>query len=297
MVDAATTRDAGHATDRFTALVASGDVAGARAVVEQGGVPGWQAALWKGSLALLHGRFDHCEAQAERVSAAAASTGDEDLERLASLLFASLRREQERVAEAEVVLRSQLGRAPDDPLGRALLAAVLTDLGRDTEARGHLEVVASEALPEARWAGADAVAAAVVLADVCAVLEEPRHSGQLLDVLAPSASIMAVEANGATCPGSVSRAMGVLCHSLGRLDDADAHFSRATGQHRAAGAAVLLAHTLRQHSATLRARAEAGDWERGRELLSEALAVYRHLGIERQAAHSEAVLLRSMDDA
>lgn len=262
---------------------------------DEGGAP-WRRSLWLGALALLAGRFDECDRRAGEVATAGA-TGDAEAEYRGSVLTSALRREQGRPAEAEVLLRSLRRSRPDDVLVPAASTAVLVDLGRDTEARSHLESLMADGAPALAEGSENRLPAGVALAEACAVLEAPAAAEVLRALLAPHTATMAVEAGGAVCYGSVSRALGLLAHTTGQLDDAAAHFEQALVDHRDAGARVLWGHTCRHYSATLRARAGPGDWERARDLLGSALAVYSDLGIESLAAQSEAVLHRSMDDA
>jgi len=255
----------------------------------------WRQALRLGTQALLAGRFDECERRADEVATAGAA-GDSAADRCGSLLLSALRREQGRPAEAEVLLRSLRRHRPDDLIIPAASAAVLVDLGRDTEARSNLELLTTDGAPALAEGVPNWLPAGVLLAEACAVLESPPAAEVLAARLGPHAGTMAVEADGAVCYGSVSRALGLLAHTTGDLDAASAHFEQALGDHLAVGARPLWGHTCRHYSATLRARAAPGDWERARELLASAVDVYSDLGIESLAAQSEAVLQRSMDD-
>lgn len=257
---------------------------------------GWRRALWLATEALLAGRFAECERRAEVVVAAGAA-GDPGADRCGAILVSALRREQGRPAEAEVLLRSLRRHLPDDVLLPAASVAVLTDLGRDSEARSILESLTAggaAALDEGRrnW-----LPAAVVVAEACVVLESAAAAETLRDRLEPHAGVMAADEDGAARFGSVSCALGLVSHAVGELDEAASHFDRALADHHEIGARVFWAHTCRHYSATLRARAAPGDWERACELLGSAVAVYSDLGVDSLAARSEAVLQRSMDQA
>src|SRR5437764_878516 len=105
--------------DRVIALLEWGDVAEADAeidaIAEDGGA--WQVALWRGARALMEGRFGACERCATEAAERGEDAGEPRAGVLASLLLVSLRREQERPAEAEAMLRGLLDRHPSAPAG------------------------------------------------------------------------------------------------------------------------------------------------------------------------------------
>lgn len=231
-------------------------------------------------LALVQGRFGECERRLR-----AADAGDAQ----AAFVLVVLRREQGRPAEAEGLVRSLLASDPDAPAARALRAAVLGDLGRDGEAWRELHRLSVGGYS----ALADDRAMLVLLAELCAVLEDTRQAETLRPLLAPHADAWAVHPGGAACAGSVRRGLGLLSHTLGHWDDAVAEFEKALYAHVAAGAPLLVAHVRRELAATLRSRGADGDWERGLELLSGAATIYQQLGVERLADQARSVLRRS----
>ena len=230
-------------------------------------------------LALVQGRFAECE----RLLAAA----EPGVEPATVLVF--LRREQGRPAEAEGLARSLTGQYPEAVTPRALRAAILGDLGRDGEAwreMHRLSVGGFRAL-------AGHLAAAVLLAELCAVLEDSRQAETLRPLLTAHADRWAVEPDGTACAGSVRRGLGLLSHTAGDWDDAVDQFEHALEEHVRAGAPLLVAHVRRELAAILRARGSEGDWERGMELLNGAAAIYHRLGVERLADQARSVLRRS----
>lgn len=234
----------------------------------------WGPLVRQGSQALIEGRFRECE----RLAVEAARLGP--TEAAPALLAATACREQGRAAEAEVVVRSLLAGHPDLQEGQALLGAVLADLGRDGEARRQLELL------DARRPSAAVLALA---AEIAAALDSPEHADALHGPLVRQAGEFA------DGYGSLARHLGLVCHVLGRWDEAESHYQVALGANHAAGAPVLLAHTRRHYSALLRARGGDGDWERAIDLLAQAATIYRRLEIERLAEEAEVVLRRSQD--
>ncbi len=233
----------------------------------------WGLLVREGSQALLEGRFQECARLAARAAELAPAEAGPGLLAVAAL------REQGRAAEAELLARDVAAAHPANAGGQALLGAVLADLGRDAEARRQLERAAGDASagPEVAVLGAE-IAAALNLPGPAQALhrELAARAGELLPVT-----------------GAVARHLGLLCHVLGRWDEAGCHFEAALQQNEAAGAPVLAAHTRRQHAALLRSRGDDGDWERAIDLLAAAASVYRRLEIDGLAEASEAVLRRS----
>lgn len=232
----------------------------------------WGPLVRQGSQALLEGRFGECE----RLAAEAARLGPD--EPAPGLLAAFACREQGRAAEAEILVRRLLAGHPDVDEAQALLGAVLADLGRDGEARRQLDLLEG-------WLGSSAATA--LAAEIANTLDSFEHAETLYGPLEGRAGAVA------GCHGSVDRHLGLVCHVLGRWDDAERHFRVALDVNRAAGAPVLVAHTGRHLSALLRARGADGDWERAVELLARAAAIYRRLEIDRLAEEAEVVLRRS----
>ncbi|HEX2274460.1 MAG TPA: tetratricopeptide repeat protein, partial [Acidimicrobiales bacterium] len=117
----------------------------------------------------------------------------------------------------------------------------------------------------------------------------------LYHLLLPHRGRTVVQGEGAVCHGSVSRYLGLLAHALGRWDDSRAHFEAALGDNRRLGAPLLVAHTCRQWSALLRAGDDDRHWEQAIDLLAQAEAIYRRLGVEGLASEASAVLARSVE--
>ncbi len=112
----------------------------------------------------------------------------------------------------------------------------------------------------------------------------------LYDVLRPHAHRFAVDGIAVGSHGCTARHLGALAHLLGRYGEAEDHFELALAANRRALAPLLVAHTRRQYGAMLADRGGPGDAERGGELLRDALAGYREMGLVRAAARTETLL-------
>ncbi|HEV3498614.1 MAG TPA: hypothetical protein VHA34_19920 [Actinomycetes bacterium] len=236
----------------------------------------WGLLVRQGSEALREGRFDECERLAAEAARMAPS------EAAPALLTVAAYREKGRLAEAEVLARCVLSEHGANPDAHALLGAVLADVGRDAEARRHLDVLAAEG-----WSPT----ATVLAAEIAAALDSPAHAEPLRAPLTERAEDVV------GWHGSLARHVGLVCHVLGLWGEAERRFEAALRANKAAGAPVAVAHTCRQLSALLRARGDEGDWDRAIDLLSHAAAIYRRLEIERLAEQADAVLRRSQEQS
>lgn len=235
-------------------------------------------AIRQGTDALLAGRFGECERLAAQ--AVAADPGEID----ARLLAVASYREQGRVAEAEILLRDlpPARSAVDQDIALVMLAAVLADLGRDTDAARQLDLVDL---------GVVSLPACALAAEAVAALRLRQSATTLQARLAPHAS------TSVGFHGSVARHLGLVTHVLGDWSDAAEHFDFALRANRDAGAPMLVAHTCRHYAAVLRLRGRDSDWEESVDLLACAADIYRRLDIDVRAEDAEAVLRRSLDVA
>ncbi|MEW6154185.1 MAG: tetratricopeptide repeat protein [Actinomycetota bacterium] len=283
--------------DRVVVLLEWGDVAEADAAIEEAGtsVPRWQTGLWRAMRALMDGRFSTAERTALEAAAAAEDEGVPHGDLLAAVLCAASRRDQGRLAEAEVVLRTALDRHPTAPAGaRALLALVIGEMGRDNLARQEL----ARLLPRDTGPATGRLATLCLLAELAVVVgAHPAELDLLARRLAPHWRDCAVEEGGAVFYCSVAHALGRLAEARGRNDQALAHWADAADCYRRAGAPLLLAHVQRQMAATLRARGGPDDWPLSVHLLEQAARTYSRLALGEAAAAAYSVLAKSDDSA
>ena len=106
--------------------------------------------------------------------------------------------------------------------------------------------------------------------------------------LAPYAHLYLVDGIGAGLAGSVERPLGNLAMLAGDLDGAAGHFERALAANTVIGAPLAVANTRREYAELLRRRGAPGDAERSADLLREADAFYRRVGIPERVSTVEA---------
>lgn len=277
--------------DRIVARLEWGDISEADEEIDE--ATGWPRSLWSGMRALMEGRFSACERRADEAVGMAAGDGAaaEEAGLAAGVLVAALRREQERLAEAEIHLRLLLERHPAAPPSvHALLGLIIGEMGRDSQARMEL----NRLLPRDPVTVAGVLPLLFLAAELAAAVDAPAEELALLSHrLAPHAGDFAVHEGGAVWYGSVAYALGRLAHAQGRAEEAAARYGDALDAHRRAGAPLLLAHTQRHLSALLRVHGGERDWDRALLLLSSAATTYLQLGVQSRAAEAHAVLARA----
>jgi hypothetical protein len=114
-------------------------------------------------------------------------------------------------------------------------------------------------------------------AAVAAHLGATAHAERLATELRPYAG-QAVPLMTIPTP-AVAHHLGLLSTTLGRYDEAETWFAAAAATHERLGAPHCLALTRLERARMLLARRAAGDAERARELLGQALATARELGL------------------
>ena len=232
----------------------------------------WRVLLVRGTLALLAGRFD----EAERLIAQAYDTGRVARGRAAHryrlLQESELRFLRGGPAELEPELRALAAEAP--AVWGGTLTHMLAITGRLDEARPGFELLAASDF----GGPVDDLAALPRLsrcAEICRALGDEERAAVLYERLTPHADRWLVFAGG-LCTGTVRVRLGILAATMGRLEDAAAHFEAAVRAHRAAGAAPITALAEFELAEILR---KLGREERADELTGHALRTARALGM------------------
>jgi tetratricopeptide (TPR) repeat protein len=86
--------------------------------------------------------------------------------------------------------------------------------------------------------------------------------------------------------GAVSRYLGLLASTLRRFEDAEHHFEDALAMNERMGARPWLAHTQLDYARMLLAGGGPSERQHAQELLDQALATYRELGMKSYAARA-----------
>ena len=233
----------------------------------------WLVAANRGLRALLEGSFGETDRLISSVRQFGARAQRRDTVISVRHQLVVLRREQGRLAE-DTELAELLASEQGSSL-TWLQAYVDSEVGNLSAARAGLdELLASDlaGLPsELEW-----LLALCLLSEVCQRLDQADHAAVLYSRLEPFAGLNAVSAPEVSV-GAVARYLGILASTMSRWEDAARHFEDALEMNERMGARPWLAHTQEDYGRMLLAR---DDEERGRELLEQALATYRELGME-----------------
>ncbi len=243
-----------------------------------------RAALWRGTSALLDGRFDEVEALVEEFRAVAtASVGPSAPRDLPAIQLVRLALDRGTPMEAETILTAGLEQSPGHGVLASMLALADAELGKVDRARASLDRFAGD---EPRRGAAPLSAELAYLAEVADALVDRRHAARLYDRLHPLAGQMVAAGAVAHCPGAVDRYLGLLAATLGRLDAADVHFAEALRLEAGMRSPPLLARTRLRYGGMLLDRGAPGDAAESRRLLEEALATAERLGMASVAAQA-----------
>jgi class 3 adenylate cyclase/DNA-binding NarL/FixJ family response regulator len=222
-------------------------------------------------LAISEGRF----ADAERCAVRALETGrrsaeDKALSAYGMQMFC-LRREQGRLREALPMLQHFVRNTPKAQIWQPGLALLYAELDMRPECQAEFD-----SLPWSRATTAPSDASTMTLvafaAEVCVYLGDAARAALLYPLLLPHAGANLLADSSGPCLGSADRVLGSLATLIARTDDAQRHFEAALVMDRQTGSRVWLAHSRYAYARMLYRRAQAGDHDRARALLANALA-------------------------
>ena len=239
----------------------------------------WQAAAFRAMRALMDGRLE----EAERGGQDAFNIGRRGQAEVAAVLLGVqllfLRSLQGRLDELERPIRDFVNAYPASSF-RPSLAFVLTELDRMDEARAEFDAMAEGDFRKIHREGNWIISMAVLAMVSVALADHPR-SAILYELLTPYAERLVVGNAGALCMAPVAHFLGMLAASLGRFEEAEAHFEAAMATGRRVQAPVFVAWTSYESGLALLARDGPEDRARGSALLTESFAESRELGMGR----------------
>jgi DNA-binding SARP family transcriptional activator/tetratricopeptide (TPR) repeat protein len=248
----------------------------------------WYGTVMRSVWELLRGEFSDAERlieEAVRLGERAQSWDSGFSFRVATFV---LRREQSRLAEIEDLIRGSVDEYPGYREFRCLLVLLEHELGREGEAQRVLDELATDdfaAFPrDSEW-----LFCLCILAEVAALLADRDRAATLYRLLDPFGQLSAL-ASGEVSLGPVARYLGILAATIELWQDSERHFEQALVLTSRMGARPWLAHTQEDFGRMLLARGEPGDLDKARDLVEQALATYRDLGMEPRAARASALL-------
>ena len=239
----------------------------------------WVTPFLKGSRALLEGRFEECAQLARQAMAIGQRAQDPTAPLMFETMINVLRMVQGQVEDREEAILRYIENFPEIPSMRATLANLYFRLGRREDAQREFDQVAAHdfaTLPrDTSW-----VVTMANLAYVCSYINDVRRAAILYDQLLPYAPRQCVIGGAAIGTGSILRFLGILATTLSRWEDAVAHFEGALLMNARIGAIPFAALTQQEYGAMLLKRGEPGDREKAHQILDQALATGKEIGMQ-----------------
>jgi len=228
---------------------------------------------------ILAGRYAEAESLAQEAQAHGQKLGVENAEGVMGVQMFTIRREQGRLQEIAPLVKHFVGEHGANAAWRPGLALIYMEIGQLDEARAEFERLAEDdfsALPhDSLWQ-----TCLTYLAEVCDELEDAERAELLYELLLPYAELTVVVGNAIVCLGATSRFLGQLASTLGRWNDAEAHFEHALRMNEGLGSKSCVAHTYYQYARMLMRRGEREDVIRASDMIDEALKLAQQIGMQ-----------------
>ena len=250
-------------------------------------VPRWSARWVEATTAFLAGDLDRAEEMVEDAAQVGADSGQPDAITFYTGQLQQVRWAQDRLDELMEIFEQGVEDNPHLSPYRAILAWIYTDLGKLDEARALLEPVAADdfrSVPrEMLW-----LTTIVEWAEVAVGTGHKEAMVKLYEMLEPWADQLPCISITTWMPTAYY--LGVLAASLGRHQEADAHFARAVELSEGFEAPLFTAACRLAWGEALLERGDATDEERGKDLLNRALSAAQELDIPRVKNRAESLL-------
>lgn len=239
----------------------------------------WNAAVWKGMRAVLAGQF----AEAEILIPQALASGQRaHIQQDAALTFGiqmfALRREQGRLEELEAAIRKSEKQYPGFPIVRYWLMHLACELEREEEVRERFEQLSScnfmDLPQDMTW-----LLAVTILAHTCVFLGDKHRAAVLYDILRPYAELNVILGSAMAYHDASYYPLALLATLLERWENARSHFEDALRRNAQMGARPRLAQVQYSYASMLFTCDLSGDREKAEELLDQALATAKELGM------------------
>jgi tetratricopeptide (TPR) repeat protein len=241
----------------------------------------WVVGAYRALVALLDGRLFGTEELVSDARVLGESAQAWNAEVTYRLQLYVLRREQGRGEEMLEILRESVDAYPSYPIFRCALARLWAELAKPAESRSAYESLVEDGcarLPvNEEW-----LVSMGWLAEAATTLGDVEHSTTLYEQLLPYADRVAISYPEVSA-GPVAYFLGILAAKLDRLAEARLHFEQAIEISATMSAGVSLAHAQAEYGRMVLAAGAPAEGARARELIAEAGASFRRLGMARWA--------------
>ena len=228
--------------------------------------------------AILAGHFDDAEKLAQEALEHGQKLGIENAEGVMGVQMFTIRREQGRLQEIAPLVKHFVDEHGANAAWRPGLALIYSDIGQPQQAQTEFEVLAKydfSSMPQdSLWQ-----TCLTYLAEVCYALQDTERAAVLYKLLQPYSKQTVVVGSAIVCLGATSRFLGQLATTLGRWDDAEAHFKHALELNKHMDAKPWIAHTQFQYAEMLLRKGKREDALRASGLIDDALNMARKLGM------------------
>jgi len=268
-------------------LLSVGDAPGVRRLIDQGLGLAKQTRLpyvqtlcrhAKALVAINEGRFSEAEAWATQALESGRRLDENQAAAAYGMQMFCIRREQGRLREALPMLEHFVRTTPKGQVWQPGLALLYAELDMRAECQAQFE-----SLPWGRASTAPrdtgTLTIVILAAEVCVYLGDAVRASQLYQLLKDYAGTTPIVDWGGPCLGSVDRLLGKLNTVMERWELAQTHFEAALVMDQKSESRVWLAHSRYAYAVMLHRRAQAGDLDRARVLLADALAESTALGM------------------
>jgi DNA-binding SARP family transcriptional activator len=203
------------------------------------------------------------------------------------LQLCALRRENGRLAELEQTVQRSITEQPTYPVWRCVLTHLHAVAGNISRATDEFDALVSDnfaSLPvDEEWTFGMSL-----LSEVGVALGKLPEVQALYERLTPYSRLVAYGAPEVST-GAVSRYLGKLASSMSLWDEAKEHFGHALQLNARLEAKPWLARTQVDYARMLRARGSPGDRDHSGQLVAQAVATFRALGMQSHADRASKV--------
>jgi DNA-binding CsgD family transcriptional regulator len=196
-------------------------------------------------------------------------------------LLVSTRIEQGRGAELEQDVLELAGRVTQFFYPRVLPAYFYAALGRNDDARTWFEPVAENRFAALHRDERHRLFCLALMGETSVLLDDTARAADVYELLLPFADRCITRNALMHCLGSAEYYLGRLAAALGRMEQAEQHFSRSLEANTRLGAYLFVAYTQHAWAGMLHARDAPGDRAQALMLVDQALATARELGLVR----------------
>ncbi len=240
-------------------------------------------------VAVGEGRFAEAESWAMRALEAGRRVDEDKAVGAFGMQMFCVRREQGRLHEALPMLQQFIRETPKSNVWQPGLALLYAELDMREACRAEFE-----GLPWSRASRPPTDGATMTIvslaAEVCIYLDDAKRAALLYRLLQEHAGSNLLADSSGPCLGSADRLLGGLATVTAQWEVAERHFEAALAMDARSGSRAWLAHSRHRYAAMLHRRAQGGDLERARAMLSDALADSTALGMNALTPRVEALL-------